>query len=76
MKVTRSCHDASLGSSLREAITPKTAMPATAARENADVAVKTDTESDCVMTSFTVCCYIDDEVRWNRMWDGFGTTVK
>jgi len=41
MKVQRSCHVALLGSSLREAVVAMTPMPATAARENADVAVKT-----------------------------------
>ena len=38
----RSCHGAFLGSSLRAAVVATMAMPATAARENADVAVKTE----------------------------------
>ena len=42
MKVQRSCHGAFLGSSLRAAVVATMAMPATAARENADVAVKTE----------------------------------
>lgn len=40
-KVQWSCHDAFLGRSLRAAVSATTAMPATAAREYADVAVKT-----------------------------------
>ena len=42
MKVARSCHGAFLGSRARAAIDATTPMPATAAREYADVAVKTD----------------------------------
>ncbi len=42
MKVQRSWHGAFLGSSLRAAVVATMAMPATAARENADVAVKTE----------------------------------
>jgi hypothetical protein len=41
MNVQRSCHVAFFGRSLREAVVATTAMPATAASENADVAVKT-----------------------------------
>ena len=41
MKVQRSCHVTLFGSSLREAVVAMTPMLATAARENADVAVKT-----------------------------------
>ena len=41
MKVRRSCHVALFGSSLRDAVVAMTPMLATAARENADVAVKT-----------------------------------
>jgi len=41
MNVQRSCHVALFGSSLREAVAATTPMLATAARENADVAVKT-----------------------------------
>ena len=41
MNVQRSCHVALFGSSLREAVAARTPRPATAARENADVAVKT-----------------------------------
>ena len=41
MKVQRSCHVALFGSSLREAVVVMMPMLATAARENADVAVKT-----------------------------------
>ena len=42
MKVTRSCHGAFLGSSARAAVDATSPMPATPAREYADVAVKTD----------------------------------
>ena len=41
MKVQRSYHVALIGSSLREAVVSMTPMLAIAARENADVAVKT-----------------------------------
>lgn len=44
MKVARSCHGAFLGRSARAAVDATTAMAATAAREYADVAVKTDGE--------------------------------
>lgn len=42
MKVARSCHGAFLGRSARAAVDATSAMPATPAREYADVAVKTD----------------------------------
>ena len=52
MNVTRSCHGAFFGSNLRAAVVATTAMPATAAREYADVAVKT--EGAWVVISFSV----------------------
>ena len=42
MKVARSCHGAFLGRSARAAVDATSAMPATPAREYADVAVNTD----------------------------------
>jgi hypothetical protein len=53
MNVQRSCHVASFGSSLREAVTATTPMPATAAREKADIAVKTGV-ADCIAASAIV----------------------
>ena len=52
MKVARSCHGAFLGRSARAAVDATSAMPATPAREYADVAVKTD--GACVDSSIVV----------------------
>lgn len=57
MKVARSCHDAFLGSSARAAVDATSAIPATPAREYADVAVKTDggwVDSSIVASQFSV----------------------
>ena len=52
IKVARSCHGAFLGRSARAAVDATSAMPATPAREYADVAVKTD--GACVDSSIVV----------------------